>query len=288
VPDAERLSPAFPASPFSLCRAGNPSALFGIDRSIASGGKIQVILAQIHQLVANPASLGFFQEGQTVGFSPIDLWNNMGWLARGVVFVLFIMSIWSLAVMIDRWLYFNAARKQSREFAPRVAGALKEGKLDEAVKVADRNKKSHLAEVVTAGLQEFRNYGGGGAVSVEQIESSKRALERAEAIVHAKLKRGLGSLATIGSTAPFVGLFGTVAGILKAFQEIATQKTPGIGAVAGGISEALVTTAFGLFVAIPAVWLFNYFTNRVEAFDVEMDNSSSELIDYFIKQSNRR
>ena len=117
----------------------------------------------------------------------------MGWLARGVVFVLFIMSIWSLAVMIDRYLYFNAARKQSREFAPRVAGALKEGKLDEAVKVADRNKKSHLAEVVTAGLQEFRNYGGGGAVSVEQIESSKRALERAEAIVHAKLKRGLGS-----------------------------------------------------------------------------------------------
>jgi hypothetical protein len=125
-----------------------------------------VILAQINHLVANPASLGFFQEGQTVGFSPIDLWNNMGWLARGVVFVLFIMSIWSLAVMIDRYLYFNAARKQSREFAPRVAGALKEGKLDEAVKVADRNKKSHLAEVVTAGLQEFRNYGGGGAVSV--------------------------------------------------------------------------------------------------------------------------
>lgn len=247
-----------------------------------------MILAQINHLIANPASLGFFQDNQSVGFSPIDLWNNMGWLARGVVFVLFIMSIWSLAVMIDRWLYFNAARKQSREFAPRVAGALKEGKLDEAVKVADRNKKSHLAEVVTAGLQEFRNYGGGSAVSVEQIESSKRALERAEAIVHAKLKRGLGSLATIGSTAPFVGLFGTVAGILKAFQEIATQKTPGIGAVASGISEALVTTAFGLFVAIPAVWLFNYFTNRVEAFDVEMDNSSSELIDYFIKQSNRR
>jgi len=98
-----------------------------------------------------------FQQDQSVGFSPVDLWNNMGWLARGVVFVLFIMSIWSLAVIIDRYLYFNAARKQSREFAPRVAGALKEGKLDEAIKVADRNKKSHLAEVVTAGLQEFRN-----------------------------------------------------------------------------------------------------------------------------------
>jgi biopolymer transport protein ExbB/TolQ len=242
-----------------------------------------VILAHLNQLVAHPAALGLFQEQQAVGFSPIDLWNNMGWLARGVVFVLFVMSIWSLAVIIDRYLYFAAARKQSREFAPRVAGALKEGKLDEAIKVADRNKKSHLAEV-----QEFRNYGSGGAVTAEQIESSKRALERSEAIVHAKLKRGLGGLATIGSTAPFVGLFGTVAGILKAFQEIATQKTPGIGAVASGISEALVTTAFGLLVAIPAVMTFNYFTNKVEAFDVEMDNSSSELIDYFIKQSGRR
>ncbi len=248
-----------------------------------------MILAHLSQMAANPAALGlWFQEqaAPTVGFSPLDLWNNMGWLARGVVGVLFIMSIWSLAVIIDRYLYFAAARKQSRDFAPRVAGALRENKLDEAIKVADRNKKSHLAEVVTAGLQEFRNYGG-GQVTVEQVESSKRALERSEAIVHAKLKRGLGGLATIGSTAPFVGLFGTVAGILKAFQEIAVQKTPGIGAVASGISEALVTTAFGLLVAIPAVMCFNYFTNKVEAFDVEMDNSSSELVDYFLKQNRR-
>ncbi len=246
-----------------------------------------MILAQFSHLAA-PSLLGFFQEAAapSVGFSPVDLWNNMGWLAKGVVAVLFIMSIWSLAVIIDRYLYFAAARKQSRDFAPRVAGALRENKLDEAIKVADRNKKSHLAEVVTAGLSEFRNYGG-GQVTVEQVESSKRALERSEAIVHAKLKRGLGGLATIGSTAPFVGLFGTVAGILKAFQEIAVQKTPGIGAVASGISEALVTTAFGLLVAIPAVMCFNYFTNKVEAFDVEMDNSSSELVDYFLKQNRR-
>src|SRR5246127_3689264 len=139
----------------------------------------------------------------------MDLWRNMGGAAKTVVAVLFIMSIWSLAVIIDRYLYFNAARKQSREFAPRVAGAIKEGKLDEAIKVADRNKKSHLAEVVTAGLQEFRNFGSGGAITAEQIESSKRALERSEAIVHAKLKRGLGGLAKIGPPGPFVGLFGT-------------------------------------------------------------------------------
>lgn len=247
-----------------------------------------MILAHLTQVVPHSAALAAFFQEQAVGFSPLDLWHNMGILARGVAVLLFFMSIWSLAVMIDRALYFSAARKQSREFAPRVAGALKEGRLDEAVKVADRSKKSHLAEVVTAGLQEFRNYGSGGAITEDQIEASKRALERSEAIVHAKLKRGLGALATIGSTAPFIGLFGTVVGILNAFQAIATQKTSGIGAVASGISEALVTTAFGLLVAIPAVMTFNYFTNRVEAFDVEMDNSSSELVDYFIKQSLRK
>jgi biopolymer transport protein ExbB/biopolymer transport protein TolQ len=247
-----------------------------------------VILAHVSQFVPHASSLAFFQDQQQVGFSIVDMWHNMGWLPKGVVFLLLIMSVWSLAVMIDRALYFSAARKQSREFAPKVAGALKEGRLDEAIKVADRSKKSHLAEVVTAGLQEFRNYGSGGTVTEDQVEASQRALERSEAIVHAKLKRGLGGLATIGSTAPFIGLFGTVIGILDAFQSIATNKTSGIGAVAGGISEALVTTAFGLFVAIPAVMAFNYFTNRVEAFDVEMDNSSSELVDYFLKQGARR
>ena len=248
-----------------------------------------MILAHLTQFSPHSSMLAmFFQDQQQTGFSIVEMWHSMGWLPKAVVFVLLIMSVWSLAVMIDRALYFSAARKQSREFAPKVAGALKEGRLDEAIKVADRNKKSHLAEVVTAGLQEFRNYGSGGTVTEEQVEASQRALERSEAIVHAKLKRGLGGLATIGATAPFIGLFGTVFGILDAFQSIATQKTSGIGAVAGGISEALVTTAFGLFVAIPAVMAFNYFTNRVESFDVEMDNSSSELVDYFLKQGARR
>jgi len=247
-----------------------------------------VILAHLATTFAHvPATLAMYFEEAQVSFSVMGLWQNMGWLARCVVILLFIMSIWSLAVIIDRALYFSAARKQSREFAPKVAGAFKDGRLDEAIKVADRSKKSHLAEVVTAGLQEFRSFGSGGNITPEQVESSKRALERSEAIVHAKLKRGLGGLATIGSTAPFIGLFGTVVGILNAFQQIATQKTSGIGAVAGGISEALVTTAFGLLVAIPAVMTFNYFTGKVEAFDVEMDNSSSELVDYFIKQSHR-
>src|SRR5579864_4853370 len=227
------------------------------------------------------------QEGATVGWDPRSLWNQMGTPAKLVVVVLFIMSAWSIGVMIDRLMAYSAARKQSRQFAPAVAGALREGKLDEAVKIADRYKKSHLAKVVVAGLQEFQAHQISSEIPGEEIEASKRALERAEAIVHAELKRGISGLATIGSTAPFVGLFGTVVGIVNAFKSISTEKSTGLGAVAGGISEALVTTAIGLFVAIPAVWMFNFFTGKIEAFDVEMGNSSSELIDYFLKRTQR-
>jgi len=224
------------------------------------------------------------QEG-AVGWDVRSLWAQMGILAKVVVIILFLMSAWSIGIMIDRYLAHSGARKQSRAFAPAVAGALREGKLDEAIKIADRHKKSHLAKVVVAGLQEFRAHQMSGDISGEEIEASRRALERAAAIVHAELKRGVSVLATIGATAPFVGLFGTVVGIINAFKGISTEKSTGLGAVAGGISEALVATAIGLFVAIPAVWAYNYFTEKVQAFDVEMDNSSSELIDYFIKRS---
>src|SRR4051812_34297805 len=233
-------------------------------------------------------ALMLLQESAGVSFDPLAMWNQMTWLGKAVVITMFIMSAWSIGVMIDRLIAYNAARKQSRAFAPAVAGALREGKLDEAIKIADRYKKSHLAKVVVAGLQEFQAHQSSAEISGEEIEASKRALERAEAIVHAELKRGVSALATIGSTAPFVGLFGTVVGIINAFQTMAAEKSPGIGAIAGGISEALVTTAIGLFVAVPAVWMYNYFTGRIDAFDVEMGNSSSELVDYFLKRTQMR
>ncbi len=240
-------------------------------------------------LGANCVALAFwyFQE-ETPGFDPISMWRSMGWSARSVVILLFFMSAWSIGVMIDRWIAFQAARKQSRVFAPAVANALKDGRIEEAISIAEQNKRSHLAKVVTAGLQEFQAHQISAEIPGETIEASKRALERAAAIVHAELKRGVSSLATIGSTAPFVGLFGTVVGIIHAFQGISAQKSTGLAAVAGGIAEALVTTAIGLFVAVPAVWVYNYFTGRIEGFDVEMDNSSSELIDYFIKRMQRK
>src|SRR5689334_10296800 len=227
------------------------------------------------------------QEFAAPAFDIRSMWIQMGWLAKAVVIALFLMSAWSIGVMIDRLIAYNGARKQSRQFAPAVAGALREGKLDEAIKIADRYKKSHLAKVVVAGLQEFRAHQDSNEIPGEEVEASKRALDRSEAIVHAELKRGVSSLATIGSTAPFVGLFGTVIGIINAFRGIASEKSAGLGAVSAGISEALVTTAIGLLVAIPAVWMYNFFTNKLEAFDVEMGNSSSELIDYFLKRSQR-
>jgi biopolymer transport protein ExbB/biopolymer transport protein TolQ len=234
-------------------------------------------------MIANLYTLGFvlLAETQTVAWDLRSMWAQMGITAKIVVVVMFLMSAWSVGIMIDRFIMFGAARKQSRIFVQQVAGALREGKLDEAISIAERNKRSHIAKVVATGLSEFQS-ASANVPEQEVVDAAKRGLERSVAIVHAELKRGLSGLATIGSTAPFVGLFGTVVGIINAFKGISAEKTAGLAAVAGGIAEALVATAIGLFVAIPAVWAYNYFTNKVEAFDVEMDNSSMELINYFI------
>ncbi len=221
-------------------------------------------------------------------FSYLAMFKSMSPVAIAVVVVLMIMSVYSIAIMVERYLTYTAAKKQSREFAPRVAQALKNDRIEEAINISDKHRKSHLAMVVSSGLQEFRAHSGSSEISGEEIEASKRALQRAVAIKTAEFKRGLSGLATIGSTAPFVGLFGTVFGIINAFRAMGDAGQAGIGAVAGGISEALFTTALGLLVAVPAVWLFNYFTGKVDGFIVEMDNSASELVDYFIKNRTKQ
>lgn len=216
--------------------------------------------------------------------SLMTMWDQMGFLAKAVVFVLIFMSMWSASVMFERYFTYRAARRQSRDFAPAVAEALKNGNIREAIELAEQNKKSHLAKVLVAGLHEFQAHQGSSAIPGEIIEASRRALQRATAIGIEDFKRGLGGLATIGATAPFVGLFGTTVGIINAFAGMSKAEDTGLAAVAGGIAEALITTAFGLFVAIPAVWMYNYFTGKIESFIVEMDNSSSELVDYFLKR----
>jgi biopolymer transport protein ExbB/biopolymer transport protein TolQ len=223
----------------------------------------------------------------------IHMWNQMGWIAKGVAFVLFFMSFWSVGVAVERIYTYSQARKQSKLYAPQVAKHLKEGRLKDAIAVSQSKqyRYSHLAKVVLAGLQEYQfqqesTSAGGEKLSREDLlDTVRRAIQRATALTGNDLKKGVSSLATIGSTAPFVGLLGTVIGVISAFQGIAATGSGGIGSVSAGISEALVETALGLVVAIPAVWFYNYLTGRIEYFNVEMDNSSSELVDYFIKKT---
>jgi biopolymer transport protein ExbB/TolQ len=244
------------------------------------GTKALGLLIFLQEAAASPEGSSLEQQ-----FTITEMIKHMGGVAIGTVVVLLIMSVYSIAIMVERYLTYTAAKKQSREFAPRVAQALKNNRIEEAINISDKHRKSHLAMVVSSGLQEFRAHDETSAsdVSGDTIEASKRALQRAIAIKTAEFKRGLSGLATIGSTAPFVGLFGTVFGIINAFRGMKNAESAGIAAVAGGISEALFATALGLLVAVPAVWLFNYFTGKVDGFVVEMDNSASELVDYFIK-----
>jgi biopolymer transport protein ExbB len=216
----------------------------------------------------------------------IGMWKAMGPLARGVVVILFIMLGISIVVMIDRFLRYRLARNHTRAFVQQVADAMRDGNLDQAISIAERNKKSPIAQIVATGLTEFQS-ATTAVPDQEVMEVAQRGLQRTSAIVHAELKRGLSGLATIGSTAPFVGLFGTVLGIMNAFRGT-MDPAKGLAGVAGGISEALVTTALGLSVAVASVWCYNYFTSTTEAFGIEMDNSSLELMNYLTVRVRQR
>ena len=219
----------------------------------------------------------------------IKMWGDMGLVARAIAFILVIMSMISFGVAIERIYTFTQARKQSKLYAPQVAKHLKDGRLKDAIAISSSKtyRYSHLAKVVLAGLQEyqFQQESGANLSREDLVDTVRRAIQRASALTANDLKKGVSALATIGATAPFVGLLGTVVGIITAFQGIAATGSGGLGAVSAGISEALVETALGLVVAIPAVWFYNFMTGRVEYFNVEMDNSSSELVDYFIKKT---
>ena len=154
----------------------------------------------------------------------IDMWDQMGLVARIVAFILVFMSMWSFGVAIERYYTFSQARKQSKLYAPQVAKHLKEGRLKDALAVSQAKtyQYSHLAKVVLAGLQEYQfQQDAGGALNRDDIvDTVRRAIQRATALTSNDLKKGIPSLATIGATAPFVGLLGTVVGIINAFHGI--------------------------------------------------------------------
>jgi biopolymer transport protein ExbB/TolQ len=221
-------------------------------------------------------------------FSLLGLWKVMTPIAQGVVIVLLILSVWSLYISVERLLFFRKAQKQSLAFAKLATENLKHDRPQAVIDAAQKYPHSHLARVVSAGLQSFQFENQTSPLTdLEIVEAASRAVERSALLTTSDFKRGIGSLATIATTAPFIGLFGTVIGIINAFRGIGTTGSGGIAAVSAGISEALVTTALGLFVAIPAAWMFNLFQNKLERLQVEMSNSASELIDFFMKKQKK-
>ncbi|MGE5342146.1 MAG: MotA/TolQ/ExbB proton channel family protein [Candidatus Omnitrophota bacterium] len=215
-----------------------------------------------------------------------SMWISMGPVPKGVVFVLLLMSIYSIAVGVERLIVFSKAKTQSRILLMEIGKLWQQGKVEESVKVSSdkKYKNSHLAKVLSAGLNELEFQVGSNAPYAEKVESAKRAIERSTIKGLVEFKRGLSGLATIGSVGPFVGLFGTVFGVITAFQGMSVSGSGGLGAVAGGIAEALITTGFGILVAVIAVMFFNFLLNKIDIFTGEMANASSELIDHYIKK----
>jgi biopolymer transport protein ExbB/TolQ len=213
-----------------------------------------------------------------------EMFIKAGFIAKAVIILLLGMSIYSIAVMIDKFRSFKAARDESLQFLPVFVKNLKDNNFAGALDAARKYKKSHLAKVVSAGLIEYDNDKGELKDSHDLVAAVGRALDRAVSLTSAEMKKGTGGLASIGSASPFIGLFGTVIGIINAFTGIAMSGSGGLAAVSAGIAEALITTAFGIFVAVPAVMAFNYFTTRLERFQIEMSNSSAELLDFFLKK----
>jgi biopolymer transport protein ExbB/TolQ len=213
-----------------------------------------------------------------------EMFIKAGFIAKAVIILLLGMSIYSIAVMIDKFRSFKAARDESLQFLPIFVKNLKDNNFQGALDTARKYKKSHLAKVVSAGLIEYDNDKADLKDSHDLVAAVGRALDRAVSLTSAEMKKGTGGLASIGSASPFIGLFGTVIGIINAFTGIAMSGSGGLAAVSAGIAEALITTAFGIFVAVPAVMAFNYFTTRLERFQIEMSNSSAELLDFFLKK----
>ena len=214
------------------------------------------------------------------------LWTSMSGLAKGVVILMAIMSVYSIWVMIERFITFTQAKNQSLKLLGALSNVLTKGDYQQAIDITKKYKQSHLAKVISAGLLEFEAARRDKKITDPEVpvEAARQGMDRTAMITVAELKENLGVLATIGATAPFVGLFGTVLGIIHAFEKMATSGG-GIASVSAGIAEALITTAGGLLVAIPAVWAYNYFQNRIDRFTVEMSNSGSEMSIYFMKEA---
>ncbi len=223
-------------------------------------------------------------------FGLLEMWAAMGAVAKTVAIILIAMSIVSIYMLIERLLVFSRAKKTSRAVAPKLADLMKAGNLKDALSLASKKdyKGSHLARVSAGSIQAIIEGKDAKLGMDEQLETASRGGQRAKSLFNQELRRGLPILATIATSAPFIGLFGTIFGIINAFRGMQLTGSGGIGAVAGGIAEALVTTAVGIGVAVLALWVFNILNSRIEVFDAEMANTESQVVDFFLKAGESR
>jgi biopolymer transport protein ExbB/TolQ len=223
-------------------------------------------------------------------FGLLEMWAAMGTVAKTVAIILIGLSIITIYMFIERLLVFSRAKQKSREIAPKLAELLKNGNLKDALALSSKKdyKGSHLARVTSAGIQAIMEGKDAKLSAEEQLETATRGSERAKTLFNQELRRGLPIMATIATSAPFIGLFGTIFGIINAFRGMQLTGSGGIGAVAGGIAEALVTTAVGIGVAVLALWVFNTLNSRIEVFDAEMSNTESQVVDFFMKTGESR
>ncbi|WP_309893433.1 MotA/TolQ/ExbB proton channel family protein [Archangium sp.] len=209
-------------------------------------------------------------------FSFSHLWSSMGIFAKLIVLTMGLMSTASLLVMFERIVVYMRSGSESVQFAEKMAKVLAGGDVAAAAASGLTKNVGHLGRTINAGLTAFRTAPANKDVAIESVA---RAMERQAAREVQNLKRGLGILATVASTAPFIGLLGTTMGIVNSFQQMAATGSGGLGTISGGISEALITTAFGLLVAIPAVMAFNFLQGWVDARSVDLSESSNEFLD---------
>jgi len=222
-------------------------------------------------------------------FGLIEMWQAMGFVAKAVAILLIFLSIVSLYLFFERQIVFFRARSKSKQIAPKLADMMKKGQIKEALDISAKKeyRGSHLARITAAGIREFMDGQAANLSLDEQVETAHRGCERASVIFSQELKRGTNTLATIATSAPFIGLFGTIAGIINAFRGMALTGSGGIGAVAQGIAEALITTAFGIGVAIIALWCFNFLTTKIDTYGAEMSNTTSEIVDFFMRRAEK-
>jgi biopolymer transport protein ExbB/TolQ len=209
----------------------------------------------------------------------MELWGGMGLPVRMVVILLSIQAVACIAVMIDRLVLLTQSERRAKAFAVQLQPAVEANEYDRALAIAGETQTNHLSSLLGAGLKTFLAQARSGDSIEHSAELSKRALERKGDIISRELNRGMNVLASTGSTAPFVGLLGTVLGIINAFRMIAASGSGGLGTIGAAIGESLVVTGYGLIVAIPSVLVFNWLAARISAYEAMLANAGSELVD---------